>query len=364
MAKLIVILVLSTLLFTACSSDTTSPSVVPSLQAVLDQQLQRYKLPAIAGVMLNNGTVESVALGVRRLGSASSVTKNDQWHIGSNVKAMSATMIATLVEEGKLSWNTTVAEIFPEFEQSMKPVYRSVTLAMLLHHRGGVLALEKVEDLLMLPQWTGDITKQRREFAKWLLEQESPVAPGTYLYSNGGYVLAAAIAEKVTGLSWETLMVQRLCTPLNITVVWGWPAAKGAQQPWGHMLSAGIYTPFDPDGELQFPEVLIPAGHCSATLYAYARFAQAHLDGLRGASSLLKRETFRWLHTPDGQYAAGWETGTLGGSATSWHEGSDGTFDAMIVLQAERNRAVIVVTNCASEQSLIAINDACVSMMK
>jgi CubicO group peptidase (beta-lactamase class C family) len=54
------------------------------------------------------------AVGVRKYGTDTPVTINDQFHLGSDTKAMTATMLATLVEEGKLSWGTRLEQVFPD----------------------------------------------------------------------------------------------------------------------------------------------------------------------------------------------------------------------------------------------------------
>lgn len=353
------------LLCVACSSDSIGPSdTQPNVQQILSAQREKYHLPAIAGVYIDGANTRKAVAGVRKNGSSSIATIDDRWHIGSNVKAMSATMIATIVEEGKLAWSSTIAEIFPELLPMMKAEYKNVTLAMLLNHRGGIFPVDTDEELMALPQWPGTAVEQRRAFVQWAVEKAPATAPGAYHYSNGGYILAAAMAEKATGQAWEALMEQRLFAPLGIHPVFAWPAAGGLPQPWGHIEGTSGYEPFDPDGELQFPVALIPAGHCSLSLGDYTLFAREHLRGLRGESALLKKETFQFLHTPVGEYAAGWSISAVGGVATHWHEGSDGTFDAMIVLQPDRNKAAIAITNCASEQALVAINDACLLMLK
>jgi len=47
------------------------------------------------------------------------VTTNDQFHIGSCTKSMTATLAAMFIEEGKLRWDTTIAEVFPESKGKM-----------------------------------------------------------------------------------------------------------------------------------------------------------------------------------------------------------------------------------------------------
>ena len=56
----------------------------------------------------------------------------------------------------------------------------------------------------------------------------SPI--GEFSYSNAGYLVAAAMAEKLTGQSWETLMGERLFAPLGMSSAGVW----GAGHPgWG-----------------------------------------------------------------------------------------------------------------------------------
>ena len=50
---------------------------------------------------------------------------------------MTATLAAMFVEEGKLGWEKTLVEIFPERASTINPDYQKVTLQMLLRHRAG-----------------------------------------------------------------------------------------------------------------------------------------------------------------------------------------------------------------------------------
>ena len=66
------------------------------------------------------------------------MTTNDVFHIGSDTKSMTATLTAMLIEEGKLRWDTTIADVFPELKGKMDKQYEAVTVEQLLTHRGGV----------------------------------------------------------------------------------------------------------------------------------------------------------------------------------------------------------------------------------
>ena len=105
---------------------------------MLEAIRRKHDLPALAGAMVtSDGLTGAGAVGVRKYGCNVAVSVEDQFHLGSNNKAMTATMLATLVEEGKLSWNTTLEEVFPELAQKMQPAYGRVTLEQLLAHRAG-----------------------------------------------------------------------------------------------------------------------------------------------------------------------------------------------------------------------------------
>jgi CubicO group peptidase (beta-lactamase class C family) len=92
----------------ACSSqDSTEPVVESVLETQVNQLVRQQKIPGAVGVLVDHAVVvELHASGVRREGYPDTVTVNDLFHIGSIVKSMTATMIALLVDEGVLSWNT------------------------------------------------------------------------------------------------------------------------------------------------------------------------------------------------------------------------------------------------------------------
>lgn len=75
-----------------------------------------------------DAVLEIAAVGVRRDGAPDRVTSSDRFHIGSDVKAMTATMLATLVEGGQLNWGATPSAVFTDAKDGILPDYRDVTL--------------------------------------------------------------------------------------------------------------------------------------------------------------------------------------------------------------------------------------------
>jgi CubicO group peptidase (beta-lactamase class C family) len=92
----------------------------------------------IAAIISGEGVIAIGSAGVRKVGSDIAITSNDIIHLGSCTKAMTSTMIATLVAEGKLSWDMKLIEAIPELKKSFHPDFQNITLWQLLTHRAGL----------------------------------------------------------------------------------------------------------------------------------------------------------------------------------------------------------------------------------
>ena len=121
-------------------------------------------------VVVKDGQIcDRAAVGVRKWGDPTPVTTNDVFHIGSCTKSMTATLTAILIEEGKLRWDTTIAEVFPELKGKMDKQYETVTVEQLLHHRGGVPGDPPPAAWKRAWEEKGTPAQQRREFIEAVL---------------------------------------------------------------------------------------------------------------------------------------------------------------------------------------------------
>ncbi|MGH7456712.1 MAG: serine hydrolase domain-containing protein, partial [bacterium] len=99
------------------------------LATLLDSLRYALDLPALAGaIVTDDSIIEAQAVGCRRYAGPANVTVNDRFHIGSNTKAITAVLLGLLVDEGRVSWTTTLPTIFPEHASSMRSEYRNVTV--------------------------------------------------------------------------------------------------------------------------------------------------------------------------------------------------------------------------------------------
>ena len=373
------------------------------LQSILGSGSERFGM--VAAVLRGERIIAQGAAGVRKRGTAERITLEDRFHLGSCTKAMTATLVAMLVEEGKLNWTTTLGELFAGTIKPMHPAWEKVTVRQVLQHRAGLRfdpdGPARVFKFFLAPYASlrsgpglmrtsrsrlGTLPQQRLDIARQSLSHPPHIPPGTrFNYSNEGYILAGAMLERLTGRAWEDLMCERLFQALGIsTGGFGVPGTAGkTDQPWGH--SAVVGKPIDPgSAAAQFPMYYGPVGLAHMTITDWAKFVGLHLRGDPAnphcQAALLKPDTFAELHTatPNTTYfeagsvlrgitflatgdatpamtygggwcvsPASWAGGTRPGDTGRrlWHAGSNGMWLCATFIAPEIDFAVLVACN-------------------
>ena len=264
-----------------------------SIGKYLSEPVAQGKAPAMWAAIVNENGIEAIAAaGVRKRGSPAKATIDDQIHIGSLTKAMTSVLLARLVADGVFTngWRTTIAEVFPELERKMHASYREVTLDELVRHRSGLAH--------SATNWWAyrdrDIKKRRYRQLKANLRNRPAGIRGDFLYSNLGYMVAGAMAERVTGQSWEELMRKHLFGPLGMNRSgFGVPGTRDeVDEPWGHRRGkTGRWKGAQIDNEAS----LGPAGTVHLTLGDYAKFARLWFEN--ADPEILNREQLEELAT-------------------------------------------------------------------
>ena len=229
-------------------------------------------LPALAISLARDGQILAWgASGERIAGGGDPVTLSDQWHIGSDTKAMTAHLAALSVARGEIAWDTSVAEVFAGLEPAAG--WETVTLLDLVRHQSGLPQLSSGAKQYMLvfhSQPTVDLRSQ------WVEKQVLPNSPSenrAFSYANSNYMLAGTMLEARSGESWETLIFDRLFTPLGMTGAGlGIP---GEGQPRGHRRhSDGQWAPSSDGAGADNVPALGPAGTVHTDHQSWAAFAQ------------------------------------------------------------------------------------------
>lgn len=313
-----------------------------SLKEIITQE----KIPGmIAAITSSKGIIGIGSAGIRKAGSSEELTENDVIHIGSCTKAMTSLMLATLVDDNTLTWETNLIEVFPDLKKYIHIDYHNVTVWQLLTHRAGVPANAK--------NWwihgSMNLQERRMEILKENLNEAPDSKKDEYHYSNLGYMVAACMAEKLTGHAWELLMRKRLFNMLGMTSAgFGPPGTPNkTDQPWGHIKVGNTWLP----RQLDNAEVLGPAGRVHCSVKDWARFIALQLPGDNTLS--LDRKHLNKLITPVGEYAGGWVVTDRpwGKGMVLTHSGSNTMWFATVWVAPRLDRAFIVVTNSCDTNS-------------
>ena len=336
----------------------------PAVTNLLVPIREKYQVPAMAAALVTSkGLVTVGAVGTRKRGTETAVTLNDQWHLGSDTKAMTATLVAKLIEKGRLKWDSTVADVFPDLALGFDPEARTITVLQLLSHRSG---LKANPDLVLYGGADG--TKERLRVVKDELSTAPNHIPSTqYEYSNLGYAIAGAITEKITGKSWEQAMRDEVFGPLGMkSVGFGGTGTPGhVDQPWGHYKDG--QPVFGNGPSVDNPPVLSPAGRVHCTIQDWARFIADQLRGARGEPALLQPASYKKLHTPPfgGEYALGWlvvDRKWSGGPALN-HSGDNTMNFANVWVAPRRDLAILVCVNQSGRVAFQASDEAVGALM-
>ncbi len=341
-----------------------------SLDAMLEPIRVKYELPALAAAVVKEGNIIAVgAVGVRVAGTDIPVTVDDRFHLGSDTKAMTATLAGMMVEEGKLRWASTIGEVLGSALPGLKPKFAAITLEQLLSHTSGIPTdNDEIIKLYESPDaFDHTLTDWRLHMIQAWGSKHDPSFPASskFQYANLGYITAGAMIEKVADEPWERLIFERIFEPLGLKT-----ARLGAQRTFGlydepvaHRVDdKGKLTAFPWGNSADLPSALGPAGLAHMSIKDFAAWAAWNAgEGKRGPP-LVKAETLKRTHTPvvtmevknpkpgtpkTGQYAYGW-----GLSKFDWtekpiltHNGSNGMNFASVEVDVDHDLAIVVATN-------------------
>lgn len=368
----------ASILLSGCGSSSSSdadnqtPNTTLSVNEIVTKQVEKYQLPAMGVVVVNkNETLYKESIGVKRYGSQEGVSENDLWGIGSLTKSMSATLATILVEEGLIDWNTTLAEVFPEFEEDMQAKYKNITLIELLSHTSGLPVDDDTtwEDFIGLDE---PVDEQRYALSYEALTYAGDGTVGEYHYSNINYVVLASIFEKLTNSTYETLIQTYLFDALAMTHTQ--VGVENLQNnAWGHKIVAETWQAIDPQ-RISADNVAIVASAGSrtyTTLDDMGKYLQFHLMAKRGENTtLFSQKNAEILYTPvvsldeNMGYALGWFTQTPN---KLQHSGSNGRWLALSVIDAQSGYGYFVVVNgyrSGIEEAVFETMDMLVEKMK
>jgi len=180
------------------------------IDAVVEKAMKEFQVPGAAVVIVKDDQVVYLkSFGVREKGKPGEVTPDTVFAIASCSKAFTTTLIAMLVDEGKLKWDDKVREHLDYFRLSDELADREVTLRDLLCHRTGMPR----HDML----WAGQGGTSEEVIRRWCKGKPSTSFRSTWEYSNVPFTTGGVIGGKVDGSDWAAATRKRLFEPLGMT---------------------------------------------------------------------------------------------------------------------------------------------------
>ncbi len=324
--------------------------------AYVTKSMNDWKVPGVAvGIVKNDSVIYAKGFGVRTIGRPEKVDERTLFAIASDTKAFTGILLAMLVDDGKIRWDTPVTTYLPWFRLADDYVTRELTVRDLLTHRSGLAR----GDLL----WTGGMPYSREEVLRrvrylrpsWSLRSH-------YGYSNLMYLAAGEVAAAVEHKEWDELARERIFVPLGMTStntsVTLLPKIQNVATPHANFDSAVrivSYTNIDQAAS---------AGAINSNIVDMTKWLRFQLDSGRvGGKRLVSKRNFVETHlaqmplridsayrvfnpfTHVRSYAFGWNVQDYRGRELLAHAGNLSGMNAMVGLLPEERLGIVVLTN-------------------
>ncbi|MFQ5722068.1 MAG: serine hydrolase domain-containing protein, partial [Candidatus Aminicenantales bacterium] len=192
------------------SPSAKAKQALAGFKTVVEKGLKSLNVPGVAmAVVVDDKVIMAKGFGFRDLENKRPMTKDTLLAIGSATKAFTTFTMGTLVDEGKLDWDTPVHNYIPWFRLYDLFASQRLTPRDLVTHRSGLPR----HDLT----WYNNYKASRQELVKRLAYLK-PTADlrQKFQYNNLMFLTAGYLIEVITGQSWEEAVRNRVLNPLEM----------------------------------------------------------------------------------------------------------------------------------------------------
>ena len=341
------------------------------LDAYVARSMKTFEVPGMAVVIVKDGKVVLLkGYGVRKLGESTPVDENTLFGIGSNTKAFTAAALATLVDQGKISWDDPVYERLKGFEMYDPYVSKEMRIRDLLCHRSGLGLGEG--DLMFWPHttFTRDDVVYRLRYLKPATSFRT-----TYAYNNLMFVTAGQVVAAVSGESWDDYLRKKIFLPLGMKDTNTSASAYKAGADWAspHSKVEGKLQPIP----IENLDNAGPAGSINSSVADMSKWVLLQLNHgkIPGTETRVfseqtsqdmwaqqmvvpvqpAPEEIKNLQAHFSGYGMGWGLRDYKGRKLVSHSGGVAGFVTRVMLVPEENLGVVILTNAEEDQAFEAV---------
>ena len=354
MKKIIVLLLFIPLLTVAQNTATVPSFVKDSLDNYVNNALAVWHIPGVSVCIVKDGKVVMMkGYGVKEMGGNDKVDENTLFMIGSNTKAFTATILATLETEKKLSLEDKATKWLPQFKMKDEWVTKEVTVRDLLCHRLGMNTFQGDFMFFYTDLSTDDIFKK---FARL-----TPVYSfrSKWGYTNAAFLAGGLIAGNAANTTWDDLVRTRIFQPLGMTrsLALSKEIANATNKAKAHTMNGDQLIKI-PYGQL---DNIAPAGSISSSVNDMSKWVTMLLDnGKFEGKQIIPAAAIQQTRTPNSimgnggtlynsghfsLYGLGWMLQEYGGKKIVSHTGGVNGFVTSVTLIPEEKLGIIVLTN-------------------
>ena len=321
------------------------------LRAHVEKLMQEWHIPGAAvGIVQDGEVVFAEGFGVTDIDTGQPVTADTQFSIGSSTKAFTTTALGLLVDEGVVDWDVPVRTFMPEFRLYDSVASDKVSLRDMACHRTG---LPRYDAMLFNPVFTRKDILDRLRYLRPTKELRAAMQ-----YNNLMFAAMGDIIRRVTGLTWEEFVRQRLLTPLGMTNS-SFDCGEivlAEDHAWPHKEVEGKISRID----FMSIGATGPAGSINASVKDMAKWLKFNLDlGKAEGNQLLAEATIKEIHSrhipmrgmgdeeglQQGNYCLGWMSGFYRGGHVIQHGGTTVGFATECAFMPSHKAGVVVFTN-------------------
>ncbi len=190
----------------------------PELAAKIDRLFAKWDSKETPGVIVaiarDGETIFSRAYGMANLEHGIPLTPETVTESGSVAKQFTAAAVVLLAQRGKLSLDDSIRKHLPELPS---PLMDAITVRMLLNHTSGIRDIHGLFDLMGRPSYSS-FHSNAEVLQVMTRQRDLNFTPGSeYLYSNGAYILAAVLVERVSRQSFGAFCNEQVFKPRGMT---------------------------------------------------------------------------------------------------------------------------------------------------
>ena len=342
----------------------------PDFDRLIDAVVARYHLPGIAVGIIDDGKVVDTHV-VGKLASGQPMDADTLFGIASNTKSMTVTLLARLVQQGKLRWDDPVTKFLPSFRMYDPWVTANMQVGDLLVHHSGLP--EGGGDLMLWPS-PNQFTPQDVMAGLQYLKPAYSFRAG-YAYDNTLYIVAGELAAAAGGAAYPALLRREVFAPLGMTrcQIGTWNRDEVGNVASPYTMQDGKYVAEPATASIVAAATMDSAGGVRCSLHDMLTWATNWLAPTQEQLAWLSPEQRHreWTaytpmpvsarhHAWDGTlfygYGYGWRIGDVDGQMTVSHTGTlSGMYSATMLLPFRKSGFVFLINADADDARTVLI---------